>query len=98
MAVSNDGAIYKYTYNQSDGLANISELASLTLPLNERIAMISISNSCSLAFASEENEAVKMCRIEGGKFGEAKLVTKCAGKVLAVAINPQGTMLCCSGA
>lgn len=98
MAVCNDGAIYKYTYNQSDGLANLSELAILSLPLSERIAMISVSNACSLAFASEEHEAVKLCQIEGGKFGEAKLVTKCAGKVLAVAINSQGTMLCCSGA
>ena len=98
MAVSNDGAVYKYTYNPSEGLANITELASLTLPLNEKIAMISISNSCDLAFASEEHESVKLCKIDGEKYGEAKLVTKAPGKVLALAINPQGTILCCSGA
>ena len=60
--------------------------------------MISVSNSCDLAFAFGEHEAVKLCKFNGERYEEAKLVTKCAGKVLAVAINPQGTIICCSGA
>ena len=79
-------------------MANITELASLALPLNERIAMSSVSNSCDFAFASEEHGAVKLCKFEGEKYEDAKLVTKInGGKVLDVAIDPQGKLLCCSG-
>lgn len=76
----------------------MTDLADLKLPLNERIAMISVSNSCDFAFASEGHDAVKLCKLEGGKYEASKLVTKInGGKVLAVAIDPQGKLLCCSG-
>lgn len=76
----------------------MTELSNKTFQLNERIEMISVSNSCSVAIASESNELVRLYRInDNEKFGECQLVTKSVGSTDAIAMNPNGTILCCSG-
>lgn len=69
-----------------------------TLAHNEQFSMISVSNAGDVAVASESNELVRLFKMrEDGKFDGCKLVTKCAGSTDALAINPSGTLLCCSG-
>lgn len=98
-AASQDGLIYKFDYNPSNGLSNMLECTNQLLKLHERIGKISVSNFGDVAVASESNELVRLYKIrkEDGKFEEAKLVTKCVGFTDALAINPSGTILCCSG-
>lgn len=96
-AASKDGLIYKFDFDPISGLSNMLECSNQILPLNERIGMISVSNFGDLAVASESNELVKLYKMKDGKFEESKLVTKCVGSTDALAINPSGTILCCSG-
>lgn len=96
-AASQDGLIYKYNYD-SNKLSNMIECSSHALPFNERIGMISVSNSGHLATASESHELVRLYKIGGNEqFEEPKLVTKCVGSTDALALNPSGTILCCTG-
>jgi hypothetical protein len=76
----------------------MTECSSHALPFNEKIGMISVSNHGYLATASESHELVRLYKMgENGKFEEPKLVTKCVGSTDALALNPSGTILCCSG-
>lgn len=78
----------------------MSELSKAILPFDEKIGMISVSNSDSgcIATASESHELVRLYKIgENGLFDEPKLVTKCVGSTYSIAINSSGTILCCSG-
>lgn len=76
----------------------MTECTSHPLPFNERIGMISVSNSGHLASASESHELVRLYKMrENGKFEEPKLVTKCVGSTDSLALNPSGTILCCTG-
>lgn len=78
----------------------MTECSKTTLHFSEKISKISVSNSDSgcLATASDSHELVRLYRIgENGQFEGPKLVTKCAGSTDSLAINPSGTILCCSG-
>lgn len=97
-AASQDGLIFKFDFDPSSGLSNMLECTNQLLAINERIGKISVSNCGHVAVASESNELVRLYKMkEDGKFEEAKLVTKCTGFTDALAINPAGTILCCSG-
>jgi len=78
----------------------MTDYSKTTLPFTEKISMISVSNSDSgcLATAADSHELVRLYKIgENGQFEEPKLVTKCVGSTDSLAINPSGTILCCSG-
>lgn len=76
----------------------MTECSSLTLQSPDSIGMISVSNTGSVACASESNDLVRLYKMgEDGKFGDFKLVTKTSGSTDALALNPLGTILCCSG-
>ena len=100
IAASCEGFIYKFDYKSSSNeITNITECCSKTFPFTERITKISVSNNCDVAMASESNELVRLFKMrEDGTLGECKLVTKSSGFTYALAINPSGTILCCSGA
>jgi hypothetical protein len=107
-AACQDGIIYKYDVIETNKLDNMTECSMASLPFDEKISMISVSNSYSysgsgfgfgcLATASEFHELVRLYKIgENGLFDEPKLVTKCVGSTNSIAINPSGSILCCSG-
>lgn len=77
----------------------MNQCANGGLTLNEMIGMIAVSNSDCVATASESHELVRLYRMMEGneQFQQPKLVTKCVGSTDALAINPSGTILCCSG-
>ena len=91
--------IYKFNYNPESGLSNMLECSSFKLNLNEMIGCISVSNSGDVAVASKNHELVKLysMNLESGKLNNPELVTKCPGATTALAINPSGSILCCSG-
>lgn len=91
--------IYKFNYNSETGLSNMFECCSFKLNLNEMIGCISVSNSGDVAVASTSREFVKLYSMdpETGKLKTPELVTKCPGATTALAINPSGSILCCSG-
>jgi hypothetical protein len=59
--------------------------------------MVAVSNSGDVAVASEHHELVRHYKMNGSKLEEAKLVTKCTGSTDALALNPSGSILVCSG-
>lgn len=94
-AASQDGLIYKFDFSGS--LSGMTECSSQLLPLNERIGMISVSNSGDLAVASDNHELVRFYKMNGSKFEDPKLATKCVGSTDALALNSSGSVLICSG-